>query len=249
MVEPYCSAAPGARLRAAPVDLASVVCCISRNHRGSRRSDDEIERRYFLKVLGSGAAAALGAACSAEPHGSGAGAGGDGAGGGGAAAAAALAPGGGRLDDDTTGTGTHTATTATSSGTTTTTSSSGTTTTTGDCEMSPVGTKIGMLTAYASMGLHKVSSASVLLGHDGGGYYALTSICTHQGCDMAGSDGFIESPNIQCACHGSEFGPTGAVIQSPAQSPLHAYALALGCDGFLYVNKKQTVASTVRLMA
>ena len=52
-----------------------------------------------------------------------------------------------------------------------------------------------------------------------------------------------------CLCHDSTFGPTGAVVSGPAHTALRAYALALGCDGYLYVNKAKTVASTVRLMA
>jgi Rieske Fe-S protein len=107
---------------------------------------------------------------------------------------------------------------------------------------------------YASDGLHIVAGSGVLVGRDSGGLYALTAVCTHQGCDMSssdkyGPDGQLSSNDmtITCECHGSEFGATGAVAHGPAKTPLKAYALALGCDGFLYANKSDVVANTVRL--
>ena len=70
--------------------------------------------------------------------------------------------------------------------------------------------------------------------HAADGVVAYSAICTHQGCDMS-SYGQITGQDIVCLCHGSEFGPTGAVIHGPAKKPLVAFALALGCDGDLYV--------------
>jgi Rieske Fe-S protein len=207
------------------------------------------DRRIFLQVLGS-SAVALGAGCTSARS-TGSGAGGGGAGGG--------------ATTSTTGTGATSTTGTSSSGTGTssttgTSSSSGTTTSTGtgtttdpNCEMSPVGTKIGKPTDYATNGLHIVTNQSTLVGHDAGGYYALTAICTHEGCDMAEVDaqgpfGELSGQDITCLCHGSEFSPTGAVVHGPANKALRAHPLALGCDGFLYVDKTKFIAATVRLM-
>jgi Rieske Fe-S protein len=196
------------------------------------------ERRRFLHVIGSGAMAVgmNSAGCSAArtaPGGAGSGGGGGGAGGSGTG-------GSGTGGVKTTSSSTTTATTSTSTG--------------AGCEMSPAGEEIGQPTDYASDGLHIVTDKSVLIGRDAGGLYALTAICTHQGCDMAsssswGPDGQISGSDIICNCHGSTFSATGAVVQGPAQQPLHALALALGCDGFLYVDTTKTVANTVRLQA
>ncbi len=194
------------------------------------------ERRRFLQVIGSGAmvVGVGGAGCSAavsEPGGAG-GSGGSGTGG--------------------SGTGSSTTTTSsstTSSSTTSTTSSSGAT-----CEATPAGEEIGKPTDYAADGLHIVTNKSVLIGRDAGGLYALTAICTHQGCNMAsssswGPDGSISGTDIICNCHGSTFSATGAVVQGPAHTALNALALALGCDGYLYVDTTKVVANTVRLQA
>jgi cytochrome b6-f complex iron-sulfur subunit len=122
------------------------------------------------------------------------------------------------------------------------------------CEMTPAGLKVGKPSAYASIGLHIVTNSGVLIGRDADGLYALTAICTHQACDMSSVDsqgpfGMLSGKDIICLCHGSEFGPTGAVVLGPAFSPLQAYPLALGCDGQLYVDMTKNVANTVRLKA
>jgi Rieske Fe-S protein len=122
------------------------------------------------------------------------------------------------------------------------------------CEMTPTGLKVGTPANYASMALHIVTNTGVLIGRDSGGLYALTAICTHQLCDMSAVDslgpfGQLSGKDIICLCHGSEFGPTGTVVNGPAFSPLRAYPLALGCDGHLYVDKTKHVANTVRLKA
>jgi len=45
---------------------------------------------------------------------------------------------------------------------------------------------------------------------------ALSTICTHQGCDAAVTTGNI----IECPCHGSRYASDGTVINGPATQPL-----------------------------
>jgi len=193
------------------------------------------ERRRFLQVVGSGAMAA-GVGCTASVTAPGEGTGGNGAGGSGTGGSG-------------TSSSSSSSSTASSSSSTTASSSSG-----AACEQSPVGTQIGKPTDYAADGLHIVTNKSVLVGRDAGGLYALTAICTHQSCNMAATDsqgpfGQISGTDIICLCHGSEFSASGSVVQGPAHQPLKALALALGCDGFLYVDTAKVVANTVRLQA
>jgi Rieske Fe-S protein len=50
-----------------------------------------------------------------------------------------------------------------------------------------------------------------------GRLHALSSVCTHMGCDV-GWDG---QDNVwACPCHGSRFAPAGEVIHGPAAKPL-----------------------------
>lgn len=105
---------------------------------------------------------------------------------------------------------------------------------------------------FPTHGLRKLASDSLLVGRDAGGLYVLSSLCTHQFCDMAASQGgqqvgTITANGIVCNCHGSAFDASGNVTNGPAYQPLPAYALTLGCDGKLYVDQSTVVSSAARL--
>lgn len=51
-------------------------------------------------------------------------------------------------------------------------------------------------------------------------YRALSSKCTHSGCQVESS---LRNGKIPCLCHGSQFGLDGSVKQGPASEPLHEY--------------------------
>lgn len=195
------------------------------------------ERRRFLKVI-SGATVALAAACKGS---SAAGTGGDGAGGEESSTDASSGTTGSSGSSSSASTGTSASSSASSS--------SGST-----CENDPPGTKLGKPSSYAD-GLTIEAGDKVLIGRDSGGLYCLTSICTHQHCDMAanGDPGILLDDNqeIKCICHGSVYNATGGVVTAivKGQAPLQAWALALGCDGFIYADVGTAVASTVRLKA
>ena len=66
------------------------------------------------------------------------------------------------------------------------------------------------------------SNGSLLVDHPSStSFNALSSICTHQGCQINSFD----SGNSQfvCNCHGSRFDVSGNVVQGPAGSPLLKY--------------------------
>ncbi len=68
----------------------------------------------------------------------------------------------------------------------------------------------GNVSALAVGQVKSVPGAPVFIGRDSGGVYAMTTTCTHQGCDMASG---ISSTNqtIGCSCHGSVFSFNGDV--------------------------------------
>ena len=50
-----------------------------------------------------------------------------------------------------------------------------------------------------------------------GGLHALSSVCTHMGCDVVWDD---RDKAWACPCHGSRFAPAGDIIHGPAMQPL-----------------------------
>jgi len=59
----------------------------------------------------------------------------------------------------------------------------------------------------------------VVHGRDGS-LYAVTSVCTHMGCDVLYDSGL---GHLRCPCHGSEYGLDGHNIKGPAKRPLKPY--------------------------
>jgi len=62
-------------------------------------------------------------------------------------------------------------------------------------------------------------AGSIVLRHvEKDGIVALSSVCTHRGCELRP---FPDS--LRCPCHGSEFDELGDVIQGPARFSLRRY--------------------------
>ena len=78
---------------------------------------------------------------------------------------------------------------------------------------------------------------------DEGELYAISAICTHLGCTVATQEG----GGFFCPCHGSRFGPSGAVVAGPAPRPLVHLDLFFSPDGQLVVDQQKEVGSEVRL--
>jgi Rieske Fe-S protein len=63
-------------------------------------------------------------------------------------------------------------------------------------------------------------SENILLVNVGGVIRALTSVCTHSGCN---DDWTYNSSSFTCNCHGSMFSNKGVVTSGPASSNLKEY--------------------------
>ncbi len=71
----------------------------------------------------------------------------------------------------------------------------------------------------------------------GTGIIAIQTICTHLGCTP---NWLSAEEKFKCPCHGSGFYMTGVNFEGPAPRPLERYAISLGSDGQLLVDKTRT---------
>lgn len=78
-----------------------------------------------------------------------------------------------------------------------------------------------------------IPQARLLVFNDGG-VKALSSVCTHASCDRNWS---FSNRVFICACHGSRFNTSGAVVQGPANSPLRSFPVTVS-NGIITVNRE-----------
>ena len=67
--------------------------------------------------------------------------------------------------------------------------------------------------------------------------FALKTVCTHLGCTPNWLEG---EQKFKCPCHGSGFYKDGVNFEGPAPRPLERYAIKIGDDGQLEVDKSKT---------
>ena len=91
-----------------------------------------------------------------------------------------------------------------------------------------------------------VPGNAVAIGRDSGGIYAMTLVCTHQGCDIA-AQGSVTFNRLHCNCHGSEYNGQGTVLLGPAQRPLDHLLVTDDGTGALTIHGQQVVPANTRL--
>ena len=74
----------------------------------------------------------------------------------------------------------------------------------------------------------------VFVARDERGIYALSAICTHQGCELV-----FEEGQILCDCHYSTFDLDGAVTNGPAKEPLANYTVSRRPTGEILITLRQ----------
>jgi cytochrome b6-f complex iron-sulfur subunit len=68
------------------------------------------------------------------------------------------------------------------------------------------------------------------------GIFALSTVCTHLGC----TPNWLEAEQkFKCPCHGSGYYKTGVNFEGPTPRPLERYAISLGDDGQIVVDKSR----------
>ena len=82
----------------------------------------------------------------------------------------------------------------------------------------------------------QVDGESVCIANVDGKYYAIGSICTHEGGPLA--DGTLDGYEVECPWHNSKFDVrTGDVISPPANEPEPAYDVKI--EGYNILMKLQ----------
>ena len=105
----------------------------------------------------------------------------------------------------------------------------------------------GNASGFAVGTLNAIPGKTVAVGRDSMGLYAITLVCTHQGCTAAPA-GATGARQVNCPCHGSQFDSNGAVIRGPAARPLVHFAVTVDAAGNVVVHTNSQVAATVRVM-
>jgi Rieske Fe-S protein len=102
----------------------------------------------------------------------------------------------------------------------------------------------GNVSALSATGTLIVMS-NVIVARDDQGVYAMSRICTHQGCFLDDTSSGVAG-GLHCPCHGSAFDGNGAVTHGPAGAPLQHYAVTIAADGTMTVEGGQPVAADAR---
>ena len=80
---------------------------------------------------------------------------------------------------------------------------------------------------------------NVFLFGDSEGIYAISAVCPHLGCIVSRD----ADEHFDCPCHGSRFGPSGAVLGGPAPSGLSWLEVSRAPNGLLYVDTSRSVSA------
>jgi cytochrome b6-f complex iron-sulfur subunit len=110
----------------------------------------------------------------------------------------------------------------------------------------PTTLSAGSASALRAGTLQSVAGYAVAIARDSAGVYALSLVCTHQGCAMTNN---ASASGIVCGCHGSVFDAQGNVLRGPALQALPHFAVTADASGQLTVHTDQMVAPSTRLIA
>jgi cytochrome b6-f complex iron-sulfur subunit len=101
----------------------------------------------------------------------------------------------------------------------------------------PAKVKVGFADSFEDGKVNeRFKDQNIWVVHYKGKIYALSTTCTHLGC----TPNWLESAQkFKCPCHGSGFYITGVNFEGPAPRPLERWAISVGDDGQLVVDKSK----------
>jgi cytochrome b6-f complex iron-sulfur subunit len=76
----------------------------------------------------------------------------------------------------------------------------------------------------------------LLVLHDAGGLYAVSTRCSHLGCSL-----LLQPEGFACPCHGARFSLEGTVRSGPAPAPLPWYRVSVDEGGTIRVHLDERV--------
>ena len=89
--------------------------------------------------------------------------------------------------------------------------------------------------AYANY----VKPARVIVVRQGGRLSAVSSVCTHRSCNLKPVE-----DDLRCPCHGSRYDLSGHVFKGPSTRDLPHYAIAVGPNGRLTVDRSRKLPAS-----
>ena len=105
---------------------------------------------------------------------------------------------------------------------------------------------VGLPEAFPPGSATFLPEARLFIFNGSEGFYAISSICTHLGCNVRWQ---ASQERFACPCHGSVFDGLGRVVQGPAPRPLPWFGLSLSSHGELVVDEQRVVDATYRFKA
>lgn len=90
------------------------------------------------------------------------------------------------------------------------------------------------------------SSQEVFICRDGGGLYAMSSICPHAGCDVTFRS---TGTYFHCPCHSATFDYDGNPTGGPVSSGLDHFAICVDGSGHVAFDPNKLVSQSSRLVA
>src|SRR5512141_776315 len=104
---------------------------------------------------------------------------------------------------------------------------------------------VGRPADFAPSSVTFVSDRRLFVFNTPEGFYAVSAVCTHLGCNVNHEEG----RGFACPCHGSTFEEDGRVRTGPAAWPLPRFPMSLSRRGELIVDTRRTVGPGFRLKA